>query len=89
MVYHKSTISTDNGIISIRHIECIRFPSGEDLTVDTLKDDLNMVVTMVSGTQHVISMSEIKKYDWAFRTVDNEALRDAIFDKWIHFLKQV
>ena len=89
-VYPSDTINTcDGSLISIHHIESLRLVTDEDKTIDTLKGDITLVVSMTSGKEHTISMQYIKAIDSRYTDTDCNALMSAIVDRWKHILKRV
>ena len=89
MLFQKDFLFLDDQtVVSIRSIESMRFPDGEDLTADKLKDDLHMDVVMASGKEYSISVRRqfVNDVRTKHPLVTAEILREAIYNKWIHTL---
>lgn len=72
--------------VALRFCESMRFPDGESLVVDILKDDLHIHMIMTSGTEHTVSIAALQKVESRFADIDKKALRESIYNKWIHIL---
>lgn len=89
-VYPSDVVYTHDGsVIALHYVESMRLTSEEDKIVDILKGDINLVVSMVSGKEHRISMLKIISEDSRYTNTDCEQLMAAIVDRWKHILTRV
>ena len=86
MTVYPSDIIFDNdgGLISLHHVESIRPATEEQRTLDKLKGDATLVLSMVSGKEYSISMLRIKSVDARYANTDCNELMLAIADRWKH-----
>ena len=87
MVYNPDVLHVDKRtVVALKYIERMHFPDGEELTIDVLKGDLHIEITMVSGEVHSISMNMLRECEWRFATEKPDELRRAVYEKWAHLL---
>ena len=78
---------TEDEIIALKYVESMKEPSGEDLTVDRLVDDLHISIRMVSGKEYTVSVrQQYIEGDWRVKQDGVEQAMIAIFDRWRHIL---
>jgi hypothetical protein len=85
MHYSSEFLSHSNGaaVVALKYVESMRYPDGEDATLDKLKDDLNFEITMISGKEYKISVRD------NFEHLRSEELADAmnsIYNKWRYII---
>lgn len=87
MQYDRDTLRFNSAAISLRHVEGLEYPVGDDQKiVDALKDDLELKVMMVSGREYLISISAIQEEYPYLRDRDKREIRNAIYDRWLYLL---
>jgi hypothetical protein len=86
MLFTKDFLYLENDkAIALKFIESMSYPSGEDLTIAKLKDDLYIEVVMVSGKEYIISVRhQFNELNWGIEGI--KAGRESIFDKWCYTL---
>lgn len=66
----------------------MRFPDGEDLTVDILCDDLHINIVTVSGREYSSSMRYVQERLPYLRETPIRELRGEIYSKWIAIMEK-
>ena len=84
-IFTSDFIIVDNRVIALKFVESMEFQSGEDLTVDILKDDRTIDIITVSGNKYIISVIE-QLFQYQKDKNDVAGYRQAIYDKWRHIL---
>lgn len=91
MTYHRNTvISKEKTLLAFRHIEGITWNRDSiDKLSDKLKDDVVVIVHMVSGKTHEVSMIELRDAGMvpAHNLDNNVELANSIVHAWTKFLE--
>jgi hypothetical protein len=85
MPFNSTTIKiNDTTAVSLRFVESMEFPGGEDSTVDVLSSDAHLKLVTTSGNQYNISMTAVRHNHDISNTVTNRGLRVEIYNKWTY-----
>lgn len=85
MPFNSPTIKiNDTTAVSLRFVESMEFPGGEDSTADVLSSDAHLKLVTTSGNQYNISMVTIRHHHNISSNVTNHALRVEIYNKWTY-----
>lgn len=89
MAYHSPVLHISASFaVALRYIESMRFPDGEDLTVDILCDDLHINIVTVSGREYSSSMRYVQERLPYLRETPIRELRGEIYSKWIAIMEK-
>lgn len=84
-IFTGDLLIVDGRAIPLKFIESMKFHTGEDLTVDVLKDDRHIEIITLSGNEYSVS---VKKQLSPFQIDKNDidGYQTAIYEKWCHIL---
>ena len=88
MTYYSGVLYIDDSLaVAFRHVESMRFPDGELLTVDILRDDLHLEIITASGREYQVSMKYLKGRLESLRDSSIRDIRNEIYYKWIRTME--
>lgn len=87
MLFQPEFLILGRSVISLRAVESMEFPDGEDITAERLRNDREIRIVMCSGKEYTISTrAQFADTDCRVKQDGIDAARQAIYDKWKHIL---
>jgi hypothetical protein len=89
MAYHSAVLYIDDKFaVALRQVESMRFPDGEELTADILRDDLHIEVVMTSGSVYSVSMKYLQNRLVYLRDYSIRDIRNDVYHKWVETMEK-
>jgi hypothetical protein len=86
-VFTSDLLIIDDRAVLLKFIESMKFHDGEDLTADVLKDDRHIDIITLSGREYTVSVKKQLSL-WQIEKNDIDGYQKAIYEKWLHILRE-